>query len=627
MLDRSFARARDRGARITVAVVVAASLSLASASPAPAWIGAETGYQTHDWFIDQAVRLVGSDASWFDVDVAREATDDPDNAVEHGTDHVYRDQGIRGGAIQRIVDHYDAAVDDYAAGRYDDASREIGLLSHYYTDILQPYHSHYSGIGKTVEHREYELMVMAQSRDADDRPDWGRTGHVPVTISSIRAEAIAAAAYSRARFAGLHPLIAAGGTTFTAAIEQITEPLMRRGANDLADVIRSVKRSAGLAPRVDSLTATVKWRYPARNEDWQHIYTMAYDSSGRPIEGLEVRVTLPSGATDLRYTDGTGLAYWSGPPGASPHYVRQNVTVRATTDGHSESATTWWMTTPTLATGLAGFATSADNRSPVDGQYVTVRSTLRDTAGRPVPNVPVTWTWEYPGPDVTTTAVTNAQGVASSKRLVSPGTTFERVTIRARTEVGSQNRNSSSWFQRDPHDVDPPYRGWFVDIWASQFRDNIVWLAEQGITSGCASQRFCPNGSVTRAQMATFLSRALDLPSTSRDHFRDDEGLSHEAAINRLAEAGITAGCGPNRFCPSGLVTRAQMASFLSRAFDLPSTATDHFTDDEGLSHEAAINRLATSGITAGCGPGRYCPSGVVTRGQMATFLRRALTN
>ena len=69
------------------------------------------------------------------------------------------------------------------------------------------------------------------------------------------------------------------------------------------------------------------------------------------------------------------------------------------------------------------------------------------------------------------------------------------------------------------------------------------------------------------------------------------------------------------------------MASFLSRAFDLPSTATDHFSDDEGLSHEAAINRLATSGITAGCGPGRYCPSGVVTRGQMATFLRRALTN
>jgi hypothetical protein len=69
------------------------------------------------------------------------------------------------------------------------------------------------------------------------------------------------------------------------------------------------------------------------------------------------------------------------------------------------------------------------------------------------------------------------------------------------------------------------------------------------------------------------------------------------------------------------------MASFLSRAFDLASTGTDYFTDDEGLTHEAAINRLAASGITSGCATGRYCPSGIVTRGQMAAFLRRALTD
>jgi hypothetical protein len=69
------------------------------------------------------------------------------------------------------------------------------------------------------------------------------------------------------------------------------------------------------------------------------------------------------------------------------------------------------------------------------------------------------------------------------------------------------------------------------------------------------------------------------------------------------------------------------MASFLSRAFDLPSTSTDHFVDDEGLSHEAAINRLASSGITSGCAADRFCPTGVVTRGQMAAFLRRAMTD
>jgi hypothetical protein len=172
-----------------------------------------------------------------------------------------------------------------------------------------------------------------------------------------------------------------------------------------------------------------------------------------------------------------------------------------------------------------------------------------------------------------------------------------------------------------------PYKGWFVDIWDSKFRDDIVWLAEAEITTGCGVQLFCPNGLVTRAQMATFLSRALDLPSTSHDYFRDDEGLSHEASINRLAAAGITNGCSSDRFCPGGLVTRAQMASFLARALELPSTAEDHFRDDEGLSHEASINRLAESGITSGCASDRFCPGGIVTRGQMAAFLRRGLAD
>jgi hypothetical protein len=69
------------------------------------------------------------------------------------------------------------------------------------------------------------------------------------------------------------------------------------------------------------------------------------------------------------------------------------------------------------------------------------------------------------------------------------------------------------------------------------------------------------------------------------------------------------------------------MATFLSRAFDLPGTSTDWFGDDGGIVHEPAINRLAASGITTGCGTGRFCPSGVVTRGQMAAFLRRALAD
>ena len=58
----------------------------------------------------------------------------------------------------------------------------------------------------------------------------------------------------------------------------------------------------------------------------------------------------------------------------------------------------------------------------------------------------------------------------------------------------------------------------------------------------------------------------------------------------------------------------------------LPPTATDYFDDDDGKTGEGAINSLAEARITGGCGPRKYCPAGNVTREQMAAFLHRALT-
>jgi hypothetical protein len=164
-----------------------------------------------------------------------------------------------------------------------------------------------------------------------------------------------------------------------------------------------------------------------------------------------------------------------------------------------------------------------------------------------------------------------------------------------------------------------------VDARFSSFEAEIEWLYGAGITTGCSSERFCPDDRVTRAQMASFLVRALELPSTSTDSFTDDGASSHQADINALAAAGVTTGCAPARYCPTGTVSREQMASFLARALDLPATTTDHFRDDESSSHEADINRLASAGITSGCSKDRYCPKQPVTRGQMAAFLYRAL--
>ena len=163
-----------------------------------------------------------------------------------------------------------------------------------------------------------------------------------------------------------------------------------------------------------------------------------------------------------------------------------------------------------------------------------------------------------------------------------------------------------------------------VDWRFSPFANDIEWIYDMGLTGGCTQERYCPGDPVTRAQMAIFLDRALPLPDTAIDFFNDDNGKTGEASINRLAAAGITGGCATNKFCPTASVTRGQMAAFLSRALELPPAASDHFTDDETSTYEPYINRVAEAGITGGCGGGKYCPLRNVTRGEMAAFLRRA---
>ncbi|HEY8171023.1 MAG TPA: S-layer homology domain-containing protein [Candidatus Limnocylindria bacterium] len=165
-----------------------------------------------------------------------------------------------------------------------------------------------------------------------------------------------------------------------------------------------------------------------------------------------------------------------------------------------------------------------------------------------------------------------------------------------------------------------------INDWStSKFAPDIAWAYDEGITTGCKIDLFCPTSVVTRGQMATFIVRAFNLPATGSDYFTDDEGSTHESSINRLRAAGITVGCSATRFCPDGVVTRGQMATFLTRALDLPATGTDHFTDDDGNTHESSINRIAQAGISHGCGGTLFCPNGAVTRGQMAALLHRAL--
>ena len=153
-------------------------------------------------------------------------------------------------------------------------------------------------------------------------------------------------------------------------------------------------------------------------------------------------------------------------------------------------------------------------------------------------------------------------------------------------------------------------------------------IAAEGITLGCNEEGtlYCPANPVRRDQMASFIARGFELAASSEDFFPDDEGNTHEDNINRLAAAGITQGLENGTYDPAGVVTRAQMGSFLARAMGLDPIGGDRFDDVSGV-HEANINAIAAAGVTEGCNEAGnlYCPHDPVRRDQMASFIGRAL--
>jgi S-layer homology domain len=117
----------------------------------------------------------------------------------------------------------------------------------------------------------------------------------------------------------------------------------------------------------------------------------------------------------------------------------------------------------------------------------------------------------------------------------------------------------------------------FADVPSSHWAAGwIEQLAAEGITAGCGGGNYCPESPATRAEMAVFLLRAehgsaYTPPPAGGTQFADVPDINWAAAwIEQLAAEGITAGCGDGNYCPDSPVTRAQMAVFLVRTFNLP---------------------------------------------------------
>ncbi len=264
-----------------------------------------------------------------------------------------------------------------------------------------------------------------------------------------------------------------------------------------------------------------------------------------------------------------------------------------------------------LELGAIYSGTVTDIRSGAAIARITV-GTDSDDFSPTKTETPGTWSWVgVPQKDVPEFVIEDLEGFY-----------FEETKVGPTAEVGKVYAT-----------VDQALDGRLVDARDNIFAQDVIWIADAGITKGCESTGYlyCPGNNISRGQMAAFLVRTLGLtvidPTIS---FDDIDGNLFEADILKLATAGITAGCNADGsdYCPGDPVKRGQMAAFLVRAFELTeSDPTISFTDTSKSIFEADIIKLATAEVTFGCNAERteYCPAKEVTRGQMAAFIRRAV--
>ena len=182
-----------------------------------------------------------------------------------------------------------------------------------------------------------------------------------------------------------------------------------------------------------------------------------------------------------------------------------------------------------------------------------------------------------------------------------------------------------------------PVKDYFNDDDGITLEDAINRATAAGITRSCKANTalFCPDATVSRAQMAAFLVRALQLqPSNGSGSydFSDTSTSAHRSDIQAIAAVGITRGCKANTalFCPDAAVSRAQMAAFLARALQLQpphDLGSYDFSDTVTSAHRSDIQAIAAVGITRGCkaNTALFCPDAAVSRAQMAAFFARAL--
>ena len=168
----------------------------------------------------------------------------------------------------------------------------------------------------------------------------------------------------------------------------------------------------------------------------------------------------------------------------------------------------------------------------------------------------------------------------------------------------------------------------FSDVSTSAYYyEAVKWAQEKGITGGIGNGLFGPNRPCTRAQIVTFLWRAAGSPVVNYAMNMTDvaEDAYYAEAVRWALSEGITTGTGDGKFSPDATCTRAQSVTFLFRAIGKLVDSKAEFSDVLADSYYAnAVDWAVETGVTNGIGDGLFGPNNSCTRAQIVTFLWRA---
>lgn len=168
----------------------------------------------------------------------------------------------------------------------------------------------------------------------------------------------------------------------------------------------------------------------------------------------------------------------------------------------------------------------------------------------------------------------------------------------------------------------------FADVPANAyFADAVKWAVDKDVTNGLSDTMFGPYESCTRTQIVTFLWRAAGSPEPKTASSFTDVPVSayYAKAVAWAIENGITNGMTETTFAPDATCTRGQIVTFLYRALKGTASGSTNFTDVKSDTFYAdAINWAVANNVTNGTSNTTFSPNADCTRAEIVTFLYRA---